>query len=251
MKKILIFLTAALAWASVTAQTPDEWMNRGNDAFKSSDFPAAIEAYNAILASGFESADLYYNMGNAYYRMEEFGQAVLNYERALRIRPNFHDAKQNLELAQSKTEDQIAALPEVFLVKWGRTLVSLLSPTGWRIALLVAIALLALFVVVFLLSSDYGWRKGMLAGSAVAVVLVGICIACAAVSHTHYNRHNEAIVTVPMTVVKSSPEAGSVDKMVLHEGTKVIIEETLGNWHKIHIADGNSGWMESQDITII
>lgn len=233
------------------AQNLDELMTRGNDAFKSGDFAAAVEAYSAILDAGHESADLYYNMGNAYYRMEELGQAVLNYERALRIQPNFRDARQNLELTQSKTEDQIAPLPEVFLTKWARALTCLFSPTGWRIALLAVAALLALLVVIFLLSTDYGWRKGTLAGSAVATLLLIVCIACAIASSIRYNRHNEAVVTLPMTVVKSSPEEGSVDKMVLHEGTKVTIDESLGGWHKIHIADGNTGWVEESDVTII
>ena len=253
MKRYLLVFSFCLLLLPFTgqAQTPDELMARGNEAFKSGDFNGAVEAYSAVLDAGYESADLYYNIGNAYYRMDEYGQAILNYERALRLRPNFRDARQNVELAQSKTEDQITPLPEVFLIHWAHALVNLFSPTGWRIALLVVAALLALLVVVFLLSSDYGWRKGTLAGSVVTVVVLLICIACAIASSVRYNRHDEAVVTLPMTVVKSSPEEGSVDKMVLHEGTKITIDETLGNWHKIHIADGNTGWVEETDITII
>ena len=117
MKKTLILLLLATA-LNAAAQTPQQLMQRGNDAYAKGDFVAAAQAYNAVLDAGYESADLYYNLGNVYYRQEEYGLSILNYERALRLKPNFRDAKQNLDLADSKTEDQIAALPEIFLAQW-------------------------------------------------------------------------------------------------------------------------------------
>ena len=125
------------------------------------------------------------------------------------------------------------------------------SPTGWRILLLCLLALLGGLTVFFVLSSQYSSRKGALIGISVTAVLLLLCLACTIASSVRYNRHNQAIVTSPMAVVKSSPEDKSVDKLILHEGTKVNIEETLGSWHKIQIADGNSGWMNQSDITVI
>lgn len=250
MKKTLILLLLATA-LNAAAQTPQQLMQRGNDAYAKGDFVAAAQAYNAVLDAGYESADLYYNLGNVYYRQEEYGLSILNYERALRLKPNFRDAKQNLDLADSKTEDQIAALPEIFLAQWAHSVVAWFSPTGWRICTLILLTLLGTAVVIFLLSRDYAWRKGALIGGIVTLVFLLLCIACTISASVRYNRHNQAIVTAPMAVVKSSPEENSIDKLVLHEGTKVNIEETLGEWHKIQIADGNNGWLQTDEVTII
>lgn len=250
MKKTLILLLLATA-LNAAAQTPLQLMQRGNDAYAKGDFVAAAQAYNAVLDAGYESADLYYNLGNVYYRQEEYGLSILNYERALRLKPNFRDAKQNLDLADSKTEDQIAALPEIFLAQWAHSVVAWFSPTGWRICTLILLTLLGTAVVLFLLSRDYAWRKGALIGGIVTLVFLLLCIACTISASVRYNRHNQAIVTAPMAVVKSSPEENSIDKLVLHEGTKVNIEETLGEWHKIQIADGNNGWLQTDEVTII
>lgn len=250
MKKTLILLLLSTVLGA-SAQNPQTLMQQGNDAYAKGDFATAVQAYNSILEAGYHSADLYYNLGNAYYRLEEYGQSILNYERALRLKPNFRDAKENLDLVNSKTEDQIAPLPEIFLVQWAHNVVAWFSPTGWRVSTLILLAILGALIALFLLSRDYNWRKGALIGGIVTLLLLLLCIVCTISSHVQYNRHTQAIVTTPMTVVKSSPEDSSVDKLILHEGTKVGIDETLGDWHKIHIADGNTGWLQASDLTII
>lgn len=250
MKKFFTLL-ALFCSVSLFAQTPQELMQKGNDAYAKSDFVGAEGAYNAILDAGYVSAELYYNLGNTYYRLEEYGLAILNYERALRLKPNFRDARQNLQLANSKTEDEISVLPELFIVHWARSLTSAFSPTGWRIILLLLLAILATLVAVLFLSQDYLWRKRSLIGCIVVTILLIISLACAIVSSVRADQRDEAIVTAPMIVVKSSPEKNSVDKLILHEGTKVGIDETLGEWHKIHISDGNTGWVAADEVTII
>lgn len=251
MKNFLVFTLYFLLLATVSAQTPQQLMQKGNDAYGKGDYAAAVEAYNAILDAGMHSADLYYNLGNAYYRQEELGLAILNYERALRLNPRFRDARQNLDLAYSKTEDKIDSLPQIFIVHWVQSVISWFSHTGWLIVLLILVALLGALTVLFFVSSDYAWRRrSLLIGIFVSLILL-LAIGCTIASHVQYNRHDRAIVTSPMIVVKSSPEAHGIDKMILHEGTKVEIEETLGEWHKIEIADGNNGWVETADVTII
>lgn len=242
---ILLFITCTLQ-----AQTPQQLMQQGNDAYAKGDFAAAADAYNAVLDAGFRSADLYYNLGNSYYRLEEFGMAILNYERALALKPNFRDARQNLELANSKTEDEIAVLPEFFAVRWAHAVVAWLTPAGWLVLTLILLAVVCGLAATFILSRDYHWRKTSLIAGIATILLLAISIACAA-SSNNGQRHNKAIVTNPMVVVKSSPESTSIDKLILHEGTKVAIDETLGAWHKIRIADGNTGWVEDNEITIL
>lgn len=250
MKKILSIIL--LSWTvTAMAQSPRELMSQGNVAFQKSDFVTAAKCYGKILESGYANADVYYNLGNAYYRQDEFGQAILNYERALRLKPNFRDAQENLDLANSKIEDEIKALPELFIVTWARNITTWFSHTGWRIVILCLLALLGAAVAIFVLSRDYLWRKGALIGGIAVTGLLLIAIACSIATGVRQNSHNKAIVTSPLVVVKSSPESNNVDKLILHEGTKVDVEETLGDWHKIHIADGNTGWLTDADITVI
>ncbi len=251
MKKIAILILLALTASTALAQTPQQLMLKGNEAYSHGDYEAAADAYEVILATGLQSAELYYNLGNAYYRQEELGQAILNYERALRLNPHFRDARENLDLCYSKTEDGIESLPQIFLVQWAQAIVNWFSPTGWLVAIIILFALLGALVVIFFVSSDYGWRKRSLFLSILVSLLLLLAVAFTIASHVKFNHHNRAIVTSPMIVVKSSPEAHSIDKMILHEGTPVEIEETLGDWHKIHIANGNTGWVEQDDITII
>ena len=92
MKRILSILILAVA-LSATAQTPRQLMQQGNDAYAKSDFAEAVRLYNTVLDAGYQSADLYYNLGNAHFRMEDYGLAILNYERALRLKPNFRPAR--------------------------------------------------------------------------------------------------------------------------------------------------------------
>ncbi len=248
------YITAILILAfalTAAAQTPQQLMQLGNDAYSKADFATAVRQYQAVLDAGYQSADLYYNLGNAYFRQEEYGLAILNYERALRLKPNFTDARQNLDLANTKTEDEIAALPEIFLAHWAHSMVAWFSPSGWRILFLCLLAILGTLTAVLLLSSSYRLRKGSLISGIIVLILLLICLACTIASSHRYNCHDKAIVTAPVAVVKSSPETNSVDKLLLHEGTKVDIEETLGEWHKIHIADGNTGWLPQSEVTII
>lgn len=250
MKRLLPIIFMLFA-ASLFAQSPEQQMQRGNESYAAGNYEAAISAYESVLKSGHHSADLYYNLGNAYYRQEEIGQAILNYERALRLKPNFRDARQNLELANSKAEDEIAILPELFIARWARALVSWFSFLGWKIVILVLTLLGFASLALVLLSRSYAWRRGGLISAFVIVGLFLISWVCAIAADIQSSRHNTAIVTQPLIVVKSSPENTGTELLVLHEGTKVAIDETLGEWHKIHIADGNSGWVPTQEITII
>lgn len=251
MKKLIIYSICLLASTVLMAQTPEQLMQKGNEAYSRGDYEAAADAYEAILATGLHSAELYYNLGNAYYRMDELGQAILNYECALRLNPHFRDAQENLDLAYSKTEDKIDSLPQIFIVHWAQTVIGWFSPNGWLVAILILVVLLGGLAVLFFVSTDYLWRKRSLLFGILVSLLLLLAIGCTIASYHQFNRHDRAIITSPMIVVKSSPETQGIDKMILHEGTPVTIDESLGDWHKIHIADGNSGWVESSDITII
>lgn len=247
MKHILTIILTLVA-ALTTAHCQLSTAQRADSAYRIADYQQAASLYEEVLASGFASADLYYNLGNTYYRLDRFGLAILNYERALRLRPGMSDARENLALANTHTVDRIAQLPRLFVVNWYIALITRLSPSSWRALSLLFFLLAFVAVAVLVLSHNLALRKTSLAVVIVASVLFILSLILMLASTRHFNARAEAIVMEPSVVVKSSPELQSADKLILHEGTKVTISETLSGWHKITLSDGTTGWCQTSDI---
>lgn len=251
IKHLIFFFSFLTLSMCVMAQSPEQLMQQGNEAYSAGDYESAVEAYEHTLAAGYTSAELYYNLGNSYYRLEELGLAILNYERALRLKPNDRDTRENLNLANSKTQDQIASLPQFFVARWYQQMVQWFTPKGWRIAVLILLALLGACVATFFLSRQYNLRKATLLGTICVTLLMALAIGCSCSAAKAYREHRSAIVVKPLIVVKAAPETNSVDKLMLHEGAKVNTSEEMGGWVRIHLADGNNGWVEQSDIESI
>lgn len=219
-----------------------------DDAYRQGDYQTAIEQYETVLAKGYTSAELYYNLGNAYYRTEQMGRAILNYERALRLRPGMSDARENLALADSKVVDRIAELPVFFVVRWVNTLCSRVSPEVWRVVWLVLLAMLGVSLVMLRLGRERGLRKAGLITGFVVLLLLLLVSWLLLRSTLQFNAHSEAVVMQPAISVKNSPEEQSTDKMILHEGTRLTVSDSLAGWYKITIADGTAGWCRQAEI---
>jgi tetratricopeptide (TPR) repeat protein len=249
IRPILLFLLALSIYQSpLSAQEPLQRAQLADSAYRIADYEQAASLYEEVLASGFASPDLYYNLGNTYYRLDRFGLAILNYERALRLSPSMGDARENLALANSHTVDRIAQLPRLFVVNWYIALITRISPSTWRIVTILFFILVLAAVSVIILSRNIALRKSALAVAIAAAVLFILSLLLMIASTSHFNARAEAIVMEPSVTVKSSPEHQSADKLILHEGTKVTISETLSGWHKITLSDGTTGWCESSAI---
>ncbi|MCR4829572.1 MAG: tetratricopeptide repeat protein [Bacteroidales bacterium] len=239
---ILLLMAVATPTAALHAATDSRFAD-GNSCYEAGDYEGALANYRAIVADGQESWELHYNMGNAYYRLDSLGKSILSYERALRLAPTSKEVKENLALAYSKTADRIEVLPTLFLVEWFRAVVGLFTPRGWRIACVVMMVLVCAALCLFLIAQDYKRRRSLFIISALLGFLLLLTILNATFS-AHYASHsNEAIVTDAMVVVKGSPDGKSVDKFVLHEGTKVKVTDQQDQWWQIELSDGKSGWI--------
>ena len=251
MRKLII-VTIALLLAPALHAASDSQMQKtaaaADESYRKGNYSSAVEQYNEVIANGFSSANLYYNLGNAYYRLDRFADAILCYERALRLNPSHSDAKQNLALANSKTQDRIATLPQFFLAAWYNALVTRITPHAWRIIVLLFLALLAASFVIFRLAHQLTLRKAAFIAIIASAALMLLSIILLLISTARFNSRDAAIVMQPSVAVKSSPESQSVDKLILHEGTTVRIDEELSGWYKITIADGTNGWCESNAI---
>ncbi len=214
-------------------------------------YQQAITQYEALLKQG-ASADLYYNLGNAYYRTENIPEAVLNYERALLLSPGDRDIRFNLQIARSKTFDKIVPESEMFFVTWYRSLVSMMSVDAWARTALVSLALTIILLLVYLFSEKIWLRKaGFFGGVVLLLLFVGANIFAWQQKKDLLNRKG-AIIFAPSVTVKSTPAANGTDLFILHEGTKVVITDgSMKEWKEIRLADGKEGWIESKHIRVI
>ena len=214
-------------------------------------YQQATTQYEALLKQG-ASADLYYNLGNAYYRTENIPEAVLNYERALLLSPGDRDIRFNLQIARSKTFDKIVPESEMFFVTWYRSLVSMMSVDAWARTALVSLAITIILLLVYLFSERIWLRKaGFFGGVALLLLFVGANIFAWQQKKDLLNRKG-AIIFAPSVTVKSTPAANGTDLFILHEGTKVVITDgSMKEWKEIRLADGKEGWIESKHIRVI
>lgn len=245
MKHLTITIALLLAAVTLTAQ---EAAPTADDLYRMDDYQGAIAAYEDILAGGKTSADLHYNLGNAYYRDGQLGKAILNYERALRLKPNMTDAKENLALANARTADRITTLPQMFIVRWWNSLTTAITPHGWRIIWLVMLAIVGIGIAMLRTGRSSSLRKGGLTMTAVSLLFLLLASALLISATRTYNAHPYAIITDQAVTLNASPDNKSIDKMILHEGTKVKILDDLTGWYKISIADGTNGWCQQNSM---
>jgi len=246
---LLIALTMSLAgMAQLSSVSYDNWFLDGNAAYEEGNYEQAMTFYSQIEGVGMESAALYYNMGNTYYKMKSYPMAILYYEKALKLDPGNEDIRTNLEIANMAVVDKINVIPQSFIARWWNGLKTTFSADGWAWVSVAAFGMLLLCLFAFLMARRTGMRK---AGFFVGLVMV-VCLVMSLVfafgQHRDMAVHDEAIVMTPTVTVKSSPSQNSVDLFVLHEGAKVRIMESAKEWNKIKIADGSVGWLQAGDM---
>lgn len=228
MRLLLIFLTALFTEA--------------NTQYAEGNYPEAAAMYEQVLAEQ-PAAEVYYNLGNAYFKQGELAQSILAYERALRLRPSYKDAKYNLAFAQSRIVDNIEDSNSFFLSNWLKAVRNSLSEQTWM-WLSVALFLLTLAgALCFAFSRTVWLRKTSFYTAIVALVISIAACANAGSLHKRDTLRVEAVITQGIVNAKSSPDRSGTDLFTLHEGTKVTIKEQLGDWCNIHVGN-NIGWIQ-------
>jgi len=231
---------------------PDSLFKAGVEAYTAGDYASALKDWQDVQATGLKSKELYYNLGNAYFKDEQIAPAILWYERALRLDPSDADVRYNLEYARATTQDKIEEVPEVFFEQWGHAMCYLLPSNTWAVIGLIFLALCIGCVLLFLLGSTSGQRRlGFFAGI-VTFLVAFLGWDFAQWQRTEARRQDMAVVMRPVSSVKSSPSAGGAkDLFILHEGTRVRILDNVSGYSQIEIADGRQGWIPSGEIEVI
>lgn len=222
-----------------------------NKAYQEADYKRAETLYRAILEQGLHSAKLYYNLANTLFKQEKLGEAILYYNKALRLSPADEDVRHNLEYAENSTKDSIEQIPEFFLFAWIRAVRNLMSCDGWTIFSLVILVIGLAAALFYLLAQRISTRKAGFYVMVLAALLFLIATLFANYERKAIVNHNEAIVMSSAVSVKSSPDRAATELFVLHEGTKLSIGERMDGWVEVRIADGRKGWIESSRIAEI
>ncbi|AOZ98970.1 MULTISPECIES: tetratricopeptide repeat protein [Flavobacterium] len=222
--------------------------DKGNSLYKNGKYEQAIDAYTSELTAKKHSAELYFNLGNCYYKLNKVAPAIYNYEKALVLKPNDSEIANNLKFAQKRTVDEIKEVPKVGFAKLLRDFTALYHYNSWA---WISVAFSVLFLVSFLgyyFSALTLHKRLFFAGMFVMFLLLLLSVASAIFEKSHFKNERPAIVFAEMTDVKSEPQNKGASVVILHEGTKVFVKETVDNWKKIQLTDGSEGWIDSNAI---
>ncbi len=233
----LFFLKAA------SAQDANALLQQAADAYSNGDYKAAITQYEQVLAKGQHAFEVYYNLGNAYFKNNQIAPAILNYERAALLDPADADLQHNLAMAKSRTVDKIDILAVPEFVTGYKSFVNALPADRWGTWSIIAFVLMLGAIAAFLYLTQR-WMKQLALGSGVLLALLAIVFFFFGWQQSNWlNSRKEAIIFQPSITVTSTPDNAGEELFVLHEGTKVRIVERFRDWVRIRIGDGNTGWM--------
>jgi len=226
----------------------DRLFEQGNEAYQSENYSEAIRLYESIVTRGYDSGVLYFNLGNAYYRIGNIGQTILNYERAARRMPNDPNVAFNLKLANLGVKDKIDVPPVFFLFRWYQGGVNLLSARGWAV-LFAALLLLTVMSFAVLLNVDFRRLRLFLRTVCLIAGILGLLVAGLFIQKYHNETADDQGVVMSGTVSSlAAPQAGSTELFMVHEGTRVRILDSDEHWLKIELIDGKQGWVPQSDV---
>lgn len=229
----------------------DSLFNIANSLYQQGMYEPALEQYNAVIIGGKESADLYYNMGNAAYRSNSIGHAILYYEKALKLEPAHEDAINNLEFVSRYRLDSFEEVPVLFLGAWITASVHMFSEQSWSILALIFFIIILAGLLVYLFSRRMAVKKTGFISGLVALLLFVITFFSALSRHRDIVNPDSAIILAPSVVVRSSPSESGTELFILHEGTKIGINEEVSGWQNIKLIDGREGWIMADDFESI
>ena len=221
---------------------------RGNVLYQKGQYEQAIQAYESVLDSHQQSVELYFNLGNCYYKLNKVAPSIYNYEKALVLAPEDADITNNLKFAQKLTIDEVKEVPKVGFAKLLRDFTGMYHFNTWAWISVVFGLLFLGFFIGYYFSPTALYKRIFFFGMFLWIVLLLVGLGAAIFEKNHFVSERPAIVFAEVTEVKSEPQKASPATFILHEGTKVFVEETLGKWKKIQLRDGTEGWIEATAI---
>jgi tetratricopeptide (TPR) repeat protein len=249
MKRIIYILVFCFSIISIAQNK--SLFEKANDFYKNGKYNDAINTYNSILKTQEHSAELYFNLGNSHYKLNHIAHSIYNYEKALILNPTDKEIKQNLVFANTMKVDALEVLPEIGYTKYFNKFTSVLNTDTWAILSVIFVVLFAVLLISYYFTLSTKFKRIFFSSSFGFLLLALITL-----SFTYY-KNNQETVTKPAIIfakeskVKTEPNFKSQDAFILHEGTKVNVLDTEGNWNKIKLTNGKIGWILKDDIKLI
>ncbi|SEO33861.1 tetratricopeptide repeat protein [Mucilaginibacter sp. AW1-7] len=221
---------------------------KGNNLYQKANYKEAAAAYQKMVDDGYQSASLYFNLGNAYYKNGDIAPALLYYEKAHRLSPGDEDIRVNIQFANSKTTDKIEAAPEFFITKWWTGFILAFSANALAVVSVLLFLAASGLLILYRFSGSVGIKKASFY-SALILLLLGIgTIFISGRQAAYFDAHHDGIIFNSSVNVKNAPATTAKNGFVLHEGTKVNILDKKSDWVKIKLANGNEGWVSTADV---
>lgn len=249
MKKLFLFLS--VLFSAIGFAQNDSLFEQGNKLYNDGDYAEAIEKYEAILNNGKHSAELYFNLGNANYKLNNIAPSIYYYEKALQLAPNDKEIQNNIAFAKNMTIDAIDVIPEVGLSKIVNGFTRALGFDGWAYVAVVGMLFFVVLYLVYYFSYATVTKRLTFVAS---FAFLGITLITTTLAFHRYElqrKDQPAIVFAEESQVKSEPNLRSEEAFRLHEGTKVQVLDTLNDWKKIKLTDGKTGWISGNDIRML
>jgi tetratricopeptide (TPR) repeat protein len=240
--RLMLVLSCVLCLVyGISAQTAAELYKTAATQYKANQFDQAAAAYEKIIMQGYRNPEVYYNLGNCYFKLKNTGKAILNFERAHRLAPEDEDIVHNLKLAEFRAVDKLTPVPQLGIVKSWHDLLTSQTPKGWGVFALACVWAALLFFALYL----FAFRKGLIMFSGVLLLFLSFSFVYLALKQTKAEENSDqAILMIENVNVKSAPDVNGTDLFTIHEGLKLEICDQVGNWTKIRLTDGKVGWLE-------
>lgn len=246
--KINIITICLLTFAVATLTSQDlrhDKFRKGIELYTSENFEGALNEWMEIYNTGYSSASLCYNIGNAHFKLDNIPGAVLFYERARLLRPSDENINYNLQIARSRVIDKFEEIPELFFVRWFDFLSLLMPGDRWAFISVASFIIFLTTLSVYIYTSQYKLKVAGFWTALFFFILSLVSLSFALRNKTLVIDNQEAIIMTPSVNGKSSPDNSGTDLFVIHEGSKVTVEDTVGDWFEIRLSDGNKGWIPS------
>jgi tetratricopeptide (TPR) repeat protein len=250
LKKAGLFFFLLIGVNAFSA-SPDEQFSKANVLYRSGNFKEAATSYESLIAGGYRSASVYYNLGNAYYKLENVSKSILNYERALRISPRDEDIIFNLRLANLNTVDKIEPVPKLFYEQWWDSFISTHNSDIWSAFGISGLWIAFLFAVLYIYAKTISMKKATFFAVILFAATGIFFLTTAYIQNQRMHGNKSAIIMETSAYIKSSPDEKSTNLFMLHAGTRIDIVDELSGWKKIRIANGNVGWLSDDQLEII
>ena len=250
IKKYSLILAIILVCLNSNGQATavKDSLTAANQLYNNAKYQDAIRKYQYIVAQGFESAELYFNLGNSFYKTGNATYAILNYERAKKLSPNDEDIRYNLEMAHTQIVDNIVTLPEPGFLRWWKQLINSQSISFWGSwSIVTFFAFLSLFGL-FLLSSTYRIKRLAFWFSIASMIIAVITFGFGSHLTSKLINHNTAVITERSVRIKASPSETGTELFIVHEGITVQVTDKLGDWVNVSLPDGNKGWVKESSM---